>query len=183
MFTDWEAYVKNFPGFMNRVFQYVDELRINVSGLNIDHAGLRVRLQSDVEKLREQLEQVCTGNKPMSESVVNERRIYNFELQQPLAYQGRGIPCVELPSPKESHPYPRDGWEHVEFVLPSEAVTKEGFEREFRAHFSHVVDYKTDMPSIPGSRDRFPNPAVVLTKEVGLTVKFHPRSLKDVIGS
>ncbi len=168
---------------MDRVFSYVDELRIDVSQLFIDHAGLRFRSAFDVIRIREQLRKVCIGNEPLSKANVNGRKIYNFELQQPLVYAGREISCVELPESKIPHIYPQDGWEHVEFVLPSEGDTKASIERAFRDRFPHIEHYRTDAPKVAASKDRYPNPAVVLEKEIGLTIKFHPRSLKDVIGA
>ena len=94
-------------GFLNKIFSFVEELGIDVSGLKIDHMGLRYSDPKKVDQLSQELNQVGTK---LSEAVVNGRKIYNFKLDTPITFKDFSIPCIELPYPAENHDYPNNGW-------------------------------------------------------------------------
>ncbi|HPF89715.1 MAG TPA: VOC family protein, partial [Flavobacteriales bacterium] len=91
--------------------------------------------------------------------------IATFKLHAPINHQDRRIAVVELPAPKGGSPYP-EGWEHVEFVVGEDP-------RVFAGRH----------PSLPwdmSGADKGSNPDVRLSYN-GFSVKFHERSLEEVI--
>lgn len=175
---DFRQYRAEFPAFMGKAMAYAAELGFDVRGLQIDHVGLRVRLQADVDALRVQMADAVSGGTRLSAAVVHGRTITIYKLHQGLVHEGLIVPCVELPDPKANHDYPEDGIEHAEFVIPSSDATVAEFERTFLARFPHARGYTTDMPS--PAHDRIKNPTIVFEKYRGLSLKFHPAPI-DVI--
>lgn len=171
------------PGFLNNVFQFIDELGIDVSDLEIDHVALRFKKKEDVDKISQEL--IGYGDQ-ISAAVVNERRILIIKLFQPIRFRHYTIPCVELPYPAKDHNYPEDGWEHVEFVLPTSDISE--FDQVFKQRFSNLTEdqlrkygYRLSVPRV--SSEQLLNPTAILTKDKMLSVKFHPNSIEDVVKS
>lgn len=173
----------NITPFLDKVFSFTTELGIDVSRLNIDHAALRFRDPNKVDQLSEELK---TDSKVIGEAVVNGRKIYIFKLNQPITYGQYLIPCIELPYPAHDHDYPNDGWEHVEFVLPTQDIN--GLELAFRHYFPSLTEdimrtygYKLSIPKVEG--EQLLNPTIALTKSKMLSIKFHPNSIEKVVSS
>ena len=169
--------------FLDKVFALVKELNINVSDLDIDHIALRYKNSKDVDKLAAELQSQA---KILSQAIVNGRKIYIFKLNTPLLYKKYKIPCVELPYPAINHDYPRDGWEHVEFFLPSKNINE--FEQTFKKRFPNLTEeilkkynYTLSIPQVQG--EQLLNPSAILSKEKGLAIKFHPNSIEKVVAS
>ena len=170
-------------GFLVRVFDFTKELGIDVSKMSIDHIGLRFKKVEDVHLLLKELDKHATL---LSTDLVNGRPIYNLQLDLPIPYDSGEIRFVELPCPAENHNYPVDGWDHAEFVLPAEDPEK--YDVEFNKKFPSVspvlrekYGYAFNIYRARGQK--LPNPTVVLTKYKGLTVKFHPYTIKQLIDS
>jgi predicted metalloenzyme YecM len=166
---------QKLPVFLDECFAYLSELRIDVTGLPLDHIALRYSHTSDVDKLAEELKGQSTV---ISDAIVNGRVIYIFKLHTPLRHKGLEIPCIELPYPAIPHKYPQDGWEHVEFVLETDRPEK--FEEVFNQKYPGQK-YELHIPQVEG--EELVNPSVVLKKYPGLSVKFHPNSIEKVVGS
>lgn len=169
--------------FLDEIFLFINELGIDVSDLGIDHIALRYKNSADVDKLSNELKNESTV---LSRAIVNGRKIYIFKLNKPLEYKGYRIPCVELPYPTIDHNYPRDGWEHVEFVLPTKNINQ--IENSFKKRFPKLTpdilkkfDYKLSVPKVEG--EQLSNPTCILTKYLGLSIKFHPNSIEKVVFS
>lgn len=177
--ADWEILRQEFHLFLDSIFSSLKDLHIDVEKLELDHACLRYKSAEAVDILRKQLSEVSTGGKHLSCAVVNGREILIFELLEPLLYQDRKINYIELPYPKESHAYDHDGWEHVEFVLPSDALTKEDFEKDVLRVFPHLHEYNLEMPAV--EHEQRPNPSVTVKLAENRRIKFHPLSIRDVI--
>jgi len=150
----------------------------------IDHIGLRIRAPEMVDYLHSQ---ILKEGILLSSSIVNERKIFIFELNEPLSMGYWRINCIELPYPKSPHLYHKDGWEHVEFVIPSQAISLNSFRKEFKRVFNKIsinrlkqeFQYKEMTPF--AKDDKFSNPTISVSKAIGLTVKFHPRGIKEII--
>lgn len=177
----WEECERTFPLFIEKILTFAEALKLDVSGLVMDHIALRLKNKEDVDALRTEIEEICTNHCPTSSAIINGREILIYTLVTPLIYKNREVYFIELPYPKANHDYPHDGWEHTEFVLPSQAVTLEEFEKVFSKRFPHIKKYRTDMPA--GPADQRPNPSIILEKEKGLSIKFHPLSIEEVITS
>lgn len=182
----WKTLQDTIQDFHTRVTALTDELGITdiVKGLHIDHAGIRVAKNEDVDTLREELLQhgLC-----FSSEIVNGREILLFELYTSLQFGHTKIHCIELPYPKPGHTYV-DGWEHVEFVIPGEANTLDQMKESFSSLFlslniEHIQTnyiYSEDMPE--SESDQLPNPTIAIRKEKNTCIKFHPKSIQEVVG-
>jgi predicted metalloenzyme YecM len=181
----WEKLKNDFPLFIEKIFRFTEDLDLDVGFLDIDHAGLRFRNSEDVDSLKKVLEQ--EGNTIISDQHVNGRTIFIFKLVEPLSVGQYEIPCIELPYPATNHPYSEDGWEHVEFVLPSTAKDTESFEKEFRDFFPEFspetikYGYRLEMPQVLDPNEP-PNPSIAIQKVVGLSIKFHPKPIDQIVG-
>jgi uncharacterized protein len=135
-----------------------------------------------VDKLKEDFIRLSIDNKYLSNEVVNGREILIFKLKEPLKYNNYEISLIELPYPKD---YPEDNWEHIEFVIPCDAANLDEFEEVFQKQFpdfnpKNFPTYKftLEMPKVEG---QLPNPTIGIEKKRGLSLKFHSKSLEEVI--
>lgn len=179
------------PAFKGRVDAFLGEVGIDISGLEIDHIGVRVNSTVAADFLRDQLLARSIGEQALPVREVRGRPIHVFELAKPLVFGSHEIRCVELPYPGSSH-YPKEGWEHVEVIVPGGAQDLQAMEAVFRGQFPEFSSTHTtlegaalptgsvsfDFPT--GADGELPNPTIVLERERGLSVKFHPVTLKDI---
>ena len=183
----WDDFQKTLSPFGIEVTRYLKKLGIFdvVQFLVADHLGIRLKNSNDVLVLKQELLQ---EGRCISSAVVNGREIYIFALNQALQVGSWTIPCVELPHPKPEHPY-TDGWEHVEFVIPSSAMSLVELRVDFK-EISPTLDiellkrkneYFESEPS--AEADQLRNPTIELRRRVGLAVKFHPWSIQEVVGA
>lgn len=168
---------------MDEITSFVDELKIDVLGYDIDHAALRIRTDEEVLRLHDE---IAAEAEKLSESEIKGRKIYIFKLHEPLTYKDRTISCVELPHPAEGHNYPRNGWEHVEFVLPK--ADPDSLHSAFKTLFPHLTDddykkynYKVTTPKVEG--EQLMNTTASLSKYRGLSVKFHCYPIEEIVRS
>lgn len=187
-YLTWNHCLQSVDSFLDKIFAFAEELDLDVSNLEIDHIGLRVKRKEDVDKLRKEIEKVSEGNTHLVCALVNGRKILTYKLIEPLNYKNINIPCVELPYSSPNKIYPQDGWEHVEFVIPSDAQTIEKFEKIFKKQFSDFDVtklpegvYGTDLPKVKG--EQLANPTIKLTKYRGLCIKFHPNTIENIVAS
>lgn len=184
----WEHLLKTAPPFVRDIKWFLGELGIQELAITLDadHLGLRLADPGAVRALHDEL--LNLGHESISDAIVNGRMIHIIRLKEPLAIGPWSIPCIELPYPKTGHAY-EDGWEHIELVLPTEADSLDGFRHVFAAAFPSLdiavlakagLYEETDPHS---EEDQLPNPSLVLEKRKGLTVKFHPRSIEEVVGA
>lgn len=180
------AFLKNdAPRFFNEVEQFLLELNIfdAVSKLEADHFGLRFENPDTVTAVSQELRNEGTM---IASAEVNGRQIQIIELAQPLVIGNRQIQCIELPYPKRNHTY-SDGWEHVEFVISSNAETLDAFRAVCTSTFPNLdwdhlrasPIYSESVPS--GDNDQRTNPTIALEKSKNLTIKFHPASIRTIV--
>ena len=180
----WADLQSQTNAFSARLEAALAELGIleECKSLTIDHICVRLKNNNDVANLKETS---VDWGQIISSVEVNGREISIIELSQPLdlgAWQTSG---VELPYPKENHPY-QDGWEHVEFVLNDTENTMAGVRQAFLGKFKLDLDllkskysYSEDEPHAEG--DQLPNPTIGL-KVNGVGIKFHTQPIQAVVG-
>lgn len=153
--------------FIHNLFAHLEATSGSLDHLFLDHICYRVETVERYEQLRDEL---LIDNELLVEGLIGGRRIATFKLAHPLAYQHRMIPLLELPEPKPGSFY-TEGWEHVEFVT----------DRPLPAFIDQLPKLlsATDFDRKGLSKTRNADLRVKLGK--GMNVKFHERSLEEVI--
>lgn len=179
--------LQELKDFEQRIFEYLTELKIQkeVQLLFADHLGLRIKDPKDILVLKDEL---IVQGKVISSAIVNGREILIYKINQPIRLRNWLIPCIELPYPKPDHSYP-DGWEHVEIVIPSSAVSLEELRFDFMKCFPEInIDtfkqagqYSENEPK--SESDQLPNPTIVLRKNKNTAIKFHARTIEEVVSN
>ncbi|EIV1853292.1 VOC family protein [Vibrio vulnificus] len=180
--------LEDLPGFMQKIESLVDLLQLDLSFAQADHIAMRVN-----ENQTAQLSQKMWSEqgKVISQANINGRPIIVIAFDTPLASRGWKIECLELPYPAEGKAYPNEGWEHVEFVVPSHAQMAEDYLADlkhtypaFGAQLSKLEELgvKVKLSSPKGEGERLNNPTVAF-KYQGICIKLHPHSLKRIVES
>jgi len=160
--AELEHIVGNYDSFLEDMLGRVVNEGFDLSDFSqIDHMCYRTTSLKNYEDKKVQLAKV---GQPLTETMVNERPIATFRLNQPVFHDKWRIDAIELPAPKQGSKH-QEGLEHIEFVLYDDIPT-----------FLKKYDGK---PFEMKAADRGINP------EIGLrlgeyTVKFHLLSLTAV---
>ncbi|HAS6307275.1 TPA: VOC family protein [Vibrio vulnificus] len=180
--------LEDLPGFMQKIESLADLLQLDLSFAQADHIAMRVN-ENQTAQLSQQL--WSEQGKVISQANINGRPIIVIAFDTPLASRGWKIECLELPYPAEGKAYPHEGWEHVEFVVPSHAQTAEDYLADlkhtypaFGAQLSKLEELgvKVKLSSPKGEGERLNNPTVAF-KYQGICIKLHPHSLKRIVES
>nr|WP_319555790.1 VOC family protein [uncultured Vibrio sp.] len=183
-----ELMLQELDAFVTKIEALASMLRLDLSLAQADHIALRI---NDIEIAKQAHQAWSQYGKVISQAQINGRPIIVIEFGKVLESRGWKIECLELPYPAEGKIYPIEGWEHVEFVIPSHAETADELLAdikhrypEFGAHFKKVeemgVEIKLSSPK--GEGERLNNPTVAF-KYQGVCIKLHPHSLKAIIES
>ena len=148
--------------FLRKLFAALAECSVDVSDLELDHLCYRVE---DVDRYAELREQLDAEGTLLSESLIGGRPIASYCLRDPFRFDERRIAVLELPAPKAGSPYP-EGYEHAEFVVDENLM-------KFTQRYPQLAWDLSDI-------DKAINADVRLRFD-GFSVKFHRRSLADVI--
>ncbi len=183
-----EKMISNLDQFSNRVLSLLSQIGLDLCSYPIDHIALRINeLQLAVLAHRAWK----SLGKEISTAQINGRPIIVFKLKGSLNVGGWSVDCLELPYPAEGKIYPEQGWEHVEFVISSEAQTVDEYLAELKARFPVLksnwdnfaqMGIKTKLSSPKGSAERLVNPTVAFKKD-GVCIKLHPHRLEDIVMS
>lgn len=177
----WE----DFVAFEQKIFQLAEKMQVNLADFLIDHLAIRVNLCKDAEKW---LTALLKCGRILSDNQVNGRVIYLIELTEPLTFAGQSVNVIELPFPKNKI-YPKEGFEHIELVLPfiAEETTQSWEQRilmQFGWNNNSNFTVKTDEPKAEG--EQLPNPSIAVSfadKSNNHTcIKIHPYHIKQIIG-
>ncbi|EMK3499738.1 VOC family protein [Vibrio vulnificus] len=180
--------LEDLPSFMQKIESLADLLQLDLSFAQADHIAMRVN-ENQTAQLSQQM--WSEQGKVISQANINGRPIIVIEFDTPLTSRGWKIECLELPYPAEGKAYPQEGWEHVEFVVPSHAQTAEDYLADlkhtypaFGAQFSKLEELgvKVKLSSPKGEGERLNNPTVAF-KYQGICIKLHPHSLKRIVES
>lgn len=181
----WETLQAQVEVFSQQLDTALAELGISEKAktLEIDHICVRLKNNSDVADLKEQLTRM---GQIISSANVNGREISIIQLDKAIQLGSWRVYGVELPYPKPNHDY-SDGWEHVEFVLPGAENTIDGVRHAFMDtfaeldldHLQNTYAYSEDDPQADDKQ--LPNPTVGL-KVNGIGLKFHANPIQVVVG-
>lgn len=173
------------PEFMKAINTLIDDLGISLAGYQADHIALRVNDQDVAHQLH--LAWLSYGEE-WSNNMINGRPIVIIGFEQPLAVDDWTIEALELPYPSDKV-YPQQGWEHIEFVVPSSAKTIEELKADLLEKLPQLdwdgldtkgIKVKASSPS--GEDERLANPTFAFKRD-GVCIKLHGHSLKAVLES
>ncbi|USD64531.1 VOC family protein [Vibrio sp. SCSIO 43136] len=171
--------------FFGQIRTFASDIGLSLDGLQADHIALRI---NDSELAATAHQAWLEYGKVISQAVINGRPIIVLLFDEPINVGQWSIECLELPYPAEGKIYPSQGWEHVEFVVPSQAQTADEFFGEVKTQFPQLEaalseqNIKVKLSSPKGEGERLANPTVAFKRE-GICIKLHPHSLKDVVAS
>ncbi|QYJ84924.1 VOC family protein [Shewanella mesophila] len=175
----------SWPAFSEQILDFMAELNLDTLKLNCDHVALRVNSVAAADSLSTYFAK--QGN-VISNNIINGRPILIIELDTPMRLGEMLIECVELPYPSDK-PYPVEGWEHIELVLPSEAQTCEQLQHELLAVVPQLgpilagqTTIKVKQSSPKGEHERLANPTIAFKRD-NLCIKIHSHGIKAVIAS
>lgn len=184
----YNTLISDLPIFESSIIDFLKKLQIQPGKYQIDHIGIRAKTDLDAQNLLDDL--LERDSKIVSEIELKNRRILNIKLHEPIRFLNQNIEILELPFPVVGEECNSNiMWEHIEIVIPGVDLTIEGLEKSFFAEFPHLsqqvlselgITYATRLPQTGG--DQLPNPTIKLTDDKDLEVKFHLRSLAQVIG-
>ncbi|WP_238925401.1 VOC family protein [Vibrio sp. S11_S32] len=155
--------------------------------LKADHLAMRINDQVVAEQVHRAW---LSEGQQISNAMINGRAIIVIQLDSALQVTDHKIDCLELPYPSDKA-YPQQGWEHVEFVVPSKAQTAEQLVEQIKRQFPLMakkwgrfaeLGVKVKLSSPQGAGERLVNPTVAF-KHQGVCIKLHPHSLQAVIAS
>lgn len=151
----------SYKQFLQKFFEALNNTNIRADGLDLDHLGYQTSSAEDYEKIKQELMSIAVL---AEETILNDRRIGIFVLDDPLDYEGQKIEILEIIEPEKGSSKTSD-WEHVEFMVEGGPETL-------------VESYPVlDWDSSALYRDRFPMLKLKLSN--GLRVKFPRKGLKS----
>ncbi|WP_285164927.1 VOC family protein [Shewanella goraebulensis] len=182
----YDQLIQNWPDFSQRITTFIQRLGLDSLQLECDHCALRVNSHQAATQLSQEFEQ---HGQVISNNMINGRPILIIKLNKPLSLEGLDVNCVELPYPSDKV-YPQEGWEHVELVFPSPALTCEQLIADLVSVVpdisdiinGNVIDIKVKQSSPKGDNERLANPTIAF-KSNGICVKVHPQSIEAIIAS
>ncbi len=178
----------NLDSFVIKAKQLAKELGINIAELDADHIAIRMNQANLVQQAHKAW---LKYGSEISSAQINGRPIIVILFNQPLRVGSWCVECLELPYPARGKTYPQQGWEHMEFVISSDAQTAEGYLDDLKRQFPQLaqnwhrlndanIEVKLSCPK--GEHERLANPTIAF-KRGGICIKFHPHSLKTVVAS
>ncbi|WP_386690227.1 VOC family protein [Lonepinella sp. MS14437] len=173
-----------FEHFQQKISQLAQVMGIDLMKYEIDHLAVRVNSDKNVKNWLALLMKFGTI---LSDNIVNDRRIYLIQLNEPLILLGKSVDIVELPFPKNKC-YPLESWEHIEIVIPfeeDESVSQwlSRLEKKFLWNKLTTLSVKVSVPKVDG--ERLPNPSIAVSfadkSENSVCIKVHPYNIKNII--
>ncbi|MFB9257623.1 VOC family protein [Vibrio agarivorans] len=179
---------EDLPLFMDKIDQLARLLGLDLSSYQADHIALRI---NDTKLAQQARDAWGLSGVEISQAQINGRPIIVSLFNQPLNTEKWTIECLELPFPVEGKIYPQEGWEHVEFVVPSEAQTAQAYLEDLQIIFPRLSQTLSDLDALKvkmklsspkGEGERLNNPTVAF-KHQGICIKLHPHSLRAIVAS
>ncbi len=180
--------LKNTSIFIEKVDELLEKLALDLTSFQLDHIALRFNDDSLAPAMeRDWIKQ----GRLISKTPINGRPICIFKLDRALNLSCWYTYCVEFPYPKTDQSNRNEGWEHVEFVVPSIAQTADEYLRDIKSIFPKLADkwdeleangVKVKLSSPKGEGERLNNPTIAF-KWQGVCIKLHPHTLKTIIES
>ncbi len=176
------------PAFIDKIHQLSALLHVDLEPFQADHIALRI---NDTELAHQAHQAWLMKGREISNATINGRPIIVLLFDQPLDALSWRIECLELPYPAANKSYPEQSWEHVEFVVPSPAITAEEYLEDIKRQFPQLAKQwatlvdkgvKVKLSSPKGEGERLNNPTVAF-KHNGVCIKLHPHPLKAIVES
>lgn len=187
---NYSHFLDQIEGFDSKINDFLTELAmlgISTNSFTIDHIALRIKASDIVMQLEEEI--LSNGGRILEKSVVNGRPIAIIQLPEPVKISEQEIFVLELPYPATPHDYTEDSWEHVEIVIGGNASNNDELKMRFQEIFPNAKLDEIQSSGIKikesqaiAENDQLPNPTITFEKYKGLAVKFHCKSLQEVIG-
>ncbi|WED20915.1 VOC family protein [Vibrio sp. JC009] len=183
-----EQMLDGLDGFSQKIAELADEIGLCVEDFTPDHIALRI---NDKVVAQAAHRAWASYGDEISSAMINGRPIIVICFDKPPVMFGKEVECLELPYPAEGKSYPQEGWEHVEFIIPSQATTADEYLNDLKERFPQLAEnwsqlsgkgIKTKLSSPKGEGERLANPTVAF-KKGGVCIKLHPWSLKQVVES
>lgn len=161
--SELEKIIGDYPVFLDDVISRVISEGFDLADfVQIDHICYRTTSNENYLDKKAELTGVA---KLLGETMINNRPISTFHLQEPIIHKYWRVDAIELPAPKINSKY-QEGLEHAEFVLFDDFPT-----------FLNKYEGK---PFEMHAAERGINPEIGL--QLGeLSVKFHLLSLPTVL--
>jgi len=155
--------IGTYKQFLKNFFIEFEKTNIDLSELELDHLGYQASSSQDYENQKKELLDISVLVK---ETVLDDRRISIFVLNDVLKYRNYEIDIIELIEPKNEYNQNISEWDHVEFILDK-----------------GIESFMKKYPSLPWdisvlNRDVFP---MLKLKVNGIKVKFPKVGLKEQI--
>ncbi|MFG0606589.1 VOC family protein [Vibrio mimicus] len=183
-----EQLLGKLDGFIAKIEQLLDLLGLDLRAHQLDHIALRINEQ----KLAQAAHQAWLAyGEEISCAQINGRPIIVIRFNEPLSSSHWQIECLELPYPALGKTYPEQSWEHVEFVIPSQAQSAATFCDELKACYPSLAEkwdelndqgIKVKLSSPQGEGERLANPTVAFQWQ-GVCIKLHPHPLQTIVES
>jgi len=183
-----EQMMRNLPDFLTKILALASDIGIDLASYQADHIALRINEQSLAQEAHQLWLQQGTC---ISNTTINGRPIIVIELDHQIVIQYWHIECIELPYPAINKHYSIQGWEHIEFVIPSQEETAEGYLADLKEKIPSLkgaweemaeLGITTKLSAPKGNKERVVNPTVAFKRD-GICIKLHPHSLKEVVTS
>ncbi len=183
---NYQQLMASLPQFADQASALADRLGFIRARLQADHIALRVTSLADAQALQQAF---LERGQLLSEKMINGRLILLIQLNTPMQVGPWAIDLIELPYPDGKKR--RNGWEHVELVLPCDAQDEQQMLMATRqlpaiiAKWPLLTDgsigikMKTSCPA--GSGEPVANPTVAFEYE-GISIKVHPWDIRQVLG-
>ncbi len=180
----YQALKDQWPDFSQAILDFAQRLGLNELPLVCDHAAVRVNDLSTAQALLTQWQE---RGEIISDSIINGRPIYIIALDKPLLLGNWKIDCVELPFPGKA--YPKQGWEHIELVLPGNAATMAELEQALHKinpaidevlATDSAIKVKHSAPQATG--ESIANPSIAFKLD-NICIKVHGADIKSVVAS
>lgn len=155
--------IGDYSAFLDDILSRVRQEGFDLSDfVQIDHLCYRT---TSAENYAQKKKEVAAVARLLGETMVNERPISTFRLNQSIVHTSWRIDALEIPAPKTGSSH-AEGLEHIEFVLYDDIPT-------FLAKYS-------GKPFVMKAADRGINPEIGL--QLGeYSVKFHLLNLPTVV--
>ncbi|EGR1126714.1 VOC family protein [Vibrio cholerae] len=174
--------------FIAKIEQLLDLLGLDLRANQLDHIALRI---NDPQLAQVAHQAWLAYGEEISCAQINGRPIIVIRFNQPLQVSHWQIECLELPYPAQGKTYPEQSWEHVEFVIPSQALSAEAFCEELKGGYPSLAEkwhqlnelgIKVKLSSPQGEGERLANPTVAFQWQGGC-IKLHPHPLQTIVES
>jgi len=106
--------IGDYQAFFSDLLMRMRKSAINMTGMPMSHLLYRTATQSEYEKLRDEIKELCSE---FVETQFNGRAVSILILKNPLVLEdGHTVSMIELPAPRSAHMYP-SGLESIGVVV------------------------------------------------------------------